>query len=173
MLRTIVNSNSLTFINKWCITSPVNLHADILAQEVYAPCDSVVMFVGRDKDGYHSVLLQICADVVVNLKHLRVVDVQVGQLVKANQSIGIARRFCRVELGTLSRDDVDECIHIYDKMYYKRNPEQLTAENLGFIQFNHGETEYAYRDKELDYIDRFTREQQLEYSQIEVQHADE
>lgn len=173
MLRKIVNSDRVTFLHKWSVSNPTTLHADILAKEVYAPCDSAVIYIGRDSDNYYSVLIQICADVVVNLKHLATVSVKVGDLVKADSLIGVAKKFCRVELGTLSQDEVTECIRIYSRVYYKRNPEQLTAENLGFVHFNHGETEYAYRDSELNDITTLTKEQQNEYSQIEVQEADE
>lgn len=173
MLRTIVNSSNISILHKWSTAKPVTLHADIIAKEVYAPCDSAVIYIGQDNDNYYNVLIQICADVVVNLKHLVSVNVKVGDLVKGSSLLGTARKFCRIELGTLSQDEVSECIRIYDRTYYKRNPEQLTAENLGFVQFNHGETEYAYRDTELNDITTLTKEQQNEYSQIEVQTADE
>lgn len=173
MLRTIVNSDTLSFLHKWSTSNPVSLHVDIVTKEVYNPCDSVVIYIGRDNDNYYSVLIQICVDVVVNLKHLTSVNVKVGDLVKGSSLIGVAKKFCRVELGTLCQDEVSECIRIYDRAYYKRNPEHLTAQNLGFVQFNHGETEYAYRDKDLDDITVLTKEQENEYSQIEVQTADE
>lgn len=173
MLKNVVDSNKLSFLNKWSLNNPVRLYADLLTTDVFAPCDGVVMFVGKDKDNYYSVLIQICADVVVNLKHMTKIYVSVGQLIKQHSRVGLAKKFCRVELGTLSQDETNQCIRIYDKMYYLRNPEHLTEENLGFVQFNHGNTEYAYKDKEIAYIDRFTKEQELEYSQIEVQQVDE
>ena len=173
MLRTIVNSDTLTFINKWSTSNPVRLYADIGAKEVYAPCDSVVMFIGKDIDNYQNVLLQICADVVINIKHIRDVQVQVGQIVKEKQLIGFAKKFCRIELGTLVRDESDDCIRIYDRMYYKRNPEHLTADNLGFVQFNHGDTQYVYSEDPLSDIIVLTKEQEIEYSQLEVQKLDE
>ena len=173
MLKQIVKTDKLNILNKWSLSNPTRLYADIEGKDVFNPCDGVVMFIGRDTENYYSVLIQICADVVVNFKHLVDIDVSVGQLVRSDEHIGRCRKFCRVELGTLTRDETDECIRIYDKMYYKRNPEHLTYENLGFVQFNHGETEYAYRDSELSFINNFTKEQEKEYSQIEVQQADE
>ena len=73
----------------------------------------------------------------------------------------------------LSKDECNHTIRIYDREYFKRNPEQLTPENLGFVKFNHGQTHYAYKDENLEDITNFSREQQLEYSQMEVQKADE
>lgn len=173
MLKNIVKTDKLNILNKWSLNNPVRLYADLEGKDAFSPCDGVVMFIGRDAENYYSVLIQICADVVVNFKHLVDIDVNVGQLVRADEHIGRCRKFCRIELGTLSKDETDECIRIYDKTYYKRNPEHLTVENLGFVQFNHGTTEYAYRDKELEYLNKFSKEQELEYSQIEVQTADE
>lgn len=173
MLKVIVNSDNIKFINRWSLKYPVKTFCDIEAIEVYTPCDGTVMYTGRDNEGYYNVLLQICADVVVNLKHLRDCYVNTGQLLKAKTEIGIARRFVRIEVGTLTRDKCDETIRIYNKQYYKRDPEQLTEENLGFIQFNHGETEYVYPDNKTPDITRLTKEQENEYKQLEDQKVDE
>lgn len=173
MLGRIVASDNPTFLNRWSIIRPVKTYVDILAKDVYCPCDSEVLFVGRDMDGYYSVLLQICADVIVNIEHLLSKEVVVGQLVREGTKLGSAKKFCRISLGTLSKDECNDTIRIYDREYFKRNPEQLTPENLGFVQFNHGQTHYAYRDENLEDITNFSREQQLEYSQMEVQKVDE
>ena len=173
MLSRIVAQENPTFLNRWSIIRPVRTYCDIIAKEVYCPCDSEVLFVGRDTEGYYSVLLQICADVIVHIEHLVSVDVSVGQLVREGTMLGYAKKFCRISLGTLSKDECNNTIRIYDREYFKRNPEQLTPENLGFVKFNHGQTHYAYKDENLEDITNFSREQQLEYSQMEVQKVDE
>lgn len=168
-----ITKSTVSYLNKWSLTKPIRTYSDILAKEVYTPCDAVVMHVGKDMDGYYGVILQICADVVVSLKHLATCEVIHGQLVREGTFIGLAKKFCRVELGTLSKDEILETIRIYDKEYFKRDPAQLTPENLGFVKFNHGETEYAYKDNTPEYLTNQSREQILEYSQIEVQRLDE
>lgn len=173
MLESIVRESSIKFINKWSLQKPVRTYCDIFATDVFTPCDGTVMYIGRDIDGYYSALIQLCADVVINLMHLKTIDVNTGDLIKINTKVGIAKQFCRVELGTLTKDKSDETIRIYDKQYYKRDPEQLTEENLGFIKFNHGETEYAYKGHDLDDILKLTKEQSLEYSQLEEHKLDE
>lgn len=170
MLKKIINSDNLKYIKKWSLKDGVT-YSDIEATEVYCPCDAVVIYTGRDREGYYSAVLQICADVVVQLSHLLKLDVVVSDSLLEGQTVGRAFKFCRISLATLSRDKSDETIRIYDRMYYKRNPEQLTEENLGFVKFAHGQTGY-YVDSLVENI-KFSKEQDSEYSQMEVQYVDE
>ena len=87
MLSRIVAQENPTFLNRWSIIRPVRTYCDIIAKEVYCPCDSEVLFVGRDTEGYYSVLLQICADVIVNIEHLVSVDVSVGFAFQASDLV--------------------------------------------------------------------------------------
>lgn len=169
LLNVIVASDKLNYLHRW--VDGKCSYSDIIASEVFAPCDCEIIYVGRDRDGYYSVIIQICADVVVQLSHLTTCRVEVGELVKSSQLLGIAKKFCRICLGTLSKHTCDDTIRIYSRMYYKRDPEQLTEENLGFVKFTHGDTG-SYVNSLAENI-KFSHEQDLEYQQMENQYVDE
>lgn len=116
---------------KYKVTKSLYDGIDLTAQEVYTPCNCVVIDISK-QDNLYTVTVQYSKIVSLRFCHLKSVNVEIGAPILKDTLIGYAEKYVHFEYLTTDRNSLNWCFRVRGLELYKHNPNDVLNGNIVF-----------------------------------------